>query len=908
MYAYSQIQEYLCEMGIKYYEQGDYDQALEEFNKALVIGPNYEPALRYIEMIKQMGGQTSDVISAQNLPFVNDDVLELRLIQREMINDKKEIIPRRLKAKNEILQAQEINQIFAKEKKTLPLRAIALDENFRRIIQPIEIEQEKKIVFYGKNIQRFLVTQPNIIKVEQKGANELLITGQGIGYTYVYIWDDFGRWTAECLGIFPAPEGPTLEEQLRIEEERTGTFKLRYGLDWNSFEQGRGLRALQRQSYTWSHNLGLTGSTPYGNLDSNLIVRSLSQTTDLTYYTVGLTNGVWGNLKDFSLRGFDYSPSFSNLVFPGSSNLRGIMLSSPAFNHLVDYTVFWGREGGGRYGNLSPGLTLPKDSFMDGLDLNFRLPQESKVGFTVVHGSGGDRPEGVERFMYDADAAWHVGGFNMSYDLGFNGDTFANLFSGNFIKPNFKFNYELRDIPKKFVAINGQSWRQGERGGLFSLDFIPRENLYINNRLDIYQDRLFPSLENSNRWNEDYDLNVRFDADPSLSYSLDYTLQNELGRLSQRRYQSPGIGVSKTFSLIRKVNTFLNYRYAESQNPGSPSLDYTNEKVYAGLRFSLIGDLYYFLNNEWNWLTETSSGNITHPTAMETGVDFNSQVFKTPFYQTLRFTYRNEEDTASPLSFLSGEDYIEGYAEVSYRPVPDKEVYCSTRVRNIWADNPNVNKRIEADFNVGMRLAWDSGIRWESAGNIDGYVFKDLNSDGLRENDEAPVQGVKVWLGKNKFQVTDLFGYYKFKDVRAAKAHISIDVSTLPPGFVLTVPISQEAVITQGSNSRIYFGIIAPSEISGFIFEDTRGNGEFNKGDIGVKGVVVTLDDNRKSVTDASGRYLFTNTVTGKHVISLDLNSIPLYYLPQVAITKEATLFEGVAYIYNIPVKRVKQE
>ena len=68
------------------------------------------------------------------------------------------------------------------------------------------------------------------------------------------------------------------------------------------------------------------------------------------------------------------------------------------------------------------------------------------------------------------------------------------------------------------------------------------------------------------------------------------------------------------------------------------------------------------------------------------------------------------------------------------------------------------------------------------------------------------------------------------------------------------------------------------------------------------------MDDNRKSVTDASGRYLFTNTVTGKHVISLDLNSIPLYYLPQVAITKEATLFEGVAYIYNIPVKRVKQE
>ncbi len=942
LYAASQAQEFLCEIGIKFYEQGRYDEALTEFNKALIIGPSYKPALKYIEMIEQMRAmpitqipaEPSNVMAERRLPSVKrsfsverlpflkrspaeeEYISELLLLQQEMINARKAAqavsgfppvaLPEPVKARKEIPAAKESEPAYFAEKQSIPQRVIILDENFRMIMQPIEIEQGKSIVLYGKNIQRFLIAQPDILNIEQKGIDELLITGKNIGYTYVYIWDDNGRWTTEFLGIFPTPEGPTLEEQMRMEEERAGTFKLRYGLGWNSFEQGRSWNSLRRQNYSWNHNLALTGSTPYGNLDSNIIVRTLSQTTDLTYYTLGLTNGKLGNFKDFSIRGFDYSPDITNLVFPGSA-LRGIMLNSPAFDRTIDYTVFWGREGGGRYGNLSPGLATIKDSFLEGVDLNFRLPENSKLGFTFVQGSGSDRPLDVNRQMYDADAAWNLGGMNMKYDLGYNGDTFAHLFSGNHKEPNLNFNYELRDIDKNFRSITGESWRRGELGGLFNLDFIPEANWNISNRLDVYRDRLFPSLENAKRWNEDYDLNVRFTPDPSLYYRLNYTLENELGKLSERRYQDSGIGLNKTFELIRKINTSLDYHHSESQNPTSSTLDYINDKVTMGLRFNVIGGLYYFFNNEWNRFRENSTGNLSQPTALETGIDYNSQIFKTPFYQNLRFIYRNEEHASSALSFLSGEDYMEWYYEIAYRPAPDKEAYCSTRIRDVWNNNSSDNKRLEADFNVGMRFLWDSGVRWESVGNIEGHVFKDLNSNGLKEENEAPVEGVKVWLGKNKFQATDMFGYYKFKGVRAAKAHVTIDASTLPSGFVLTVPSSQEVVIMQGSTSMADFGIIAPSQISGLIFEDKNGNGEFDNGDAGVRGVVVSLEDNRKATTDSSGRYSFTNASTGKHTISLDLNSVPLHYLPQVAITKEATLFEGVTYVYNIPLKRVKE-
>ena len=77
-----------------------------------------------------------------------------------------------------------------------------------------------------------------------------------------------------------------------------------------------------------------------------------------------------------------------------------------------------------------------------------------------------------------------------------------------------------------------------------------------------------------------------------------------------------------------------------------------------------------------------------------------------------------------------------------------------------------MNKHIEANFNAGIRFLWDTGINWQAVGDIEGYVFKDLNSDGIMERDKPPVEGIKVWLGKNRSTVTDIFGYYKFKNVR----------------------------------------------------------------------------------------------------------------------------------------------
>jgi len=899
VYAYTQIPAYLCEIGIKFFNQGNYAVALHEFNKALMAQPGYPLALEYIEKINQrtqLQPQTEITPPEKITPQTRADAI-------------KEFLDKIEKGTPAVPAAAPIPpaEVPLPEgiKGVLPPQVLVLDENIKSLIQPLEIEQGKNLIIAGRNITRFLVTSPEVVTVEKKIPNEILLTGKDFGHTYIHIWDEGGRWTLEFLTMPAKPEGLTLEEEMRLAEERASTFKLRYSLYWSSYEKGRRIRTLERQSYGYSHWISLNGQTPYGNLDANLSVRSLRQTTDLNYINLALTEGSLGPFKDFTLRGFDYTPPFSNLTF-SSASLRGVMLESPAFNKKIDYTVFWGREGGGRYGNLSPGLGKIKDSFLSGIDVDYSPFAKQNYGLTLIHGWGSDRPNDLNPYNYDMYADWNLDKLSFRYEIAHDSETFAHLFTTNFKLPKLKLTAEIRNTDKDFKTATTWGWRLGELGALLTLSSVPTEKLHIFSRLDVFQDRLYPSLENDNRWNEDLNWNASYAIDSLTSLRLDYTLQNELGRLGEFRYQSPAIGLNRTLEWFRKIYAFANFRHQEHKNFSSPSLDYLNEKASFGLRFPLIAELYYYFNKEYNWLDERYYSNHSRPEAMETGVDWSGQFFDSPFYGNARCMYRDEENAASSLSFLSGEDYLEGYAELSYRPNPDKELYCSARIRNVWAENPDVNKRLEADFNAGMRYTWDTGVRWESVGTIDGYVFNDLNADGLRQRDEPPIDGIKVWLGKDKSQLTDILGYYKFTKVKAKKAYVSIDTDTIPSGYILTCPQTQDAMIASGQAVRINFGLASRSEIMGMVFEDVDGDGQLGIKDLPVKGAVLILEDDTRTTTDETGKYFFRKVSVGKHTITLDLNSLPTIYLPKVPIFKEVDLSEGVSYNYNIPLKKAK--
>jgi tetratricopeptide (TPR) repeat protein len=553
--GYVEIPEFLCELGLNFYKQGRYDEALMEFKKALMADPDYAPAYKYIQMVEQMKKQgairkrrPAYKVGEYGIPD-SSLFLEKGQIFDYYDGQRQLIMERQLRA----VGGQPLSQMeepiypaglepFAQELVTP--QVFTLDETLLAVKQPLEIEQGKAIVLRGVNIRRFLVTNEDVIAVERLSPDELLITGRDIGFSYLHVWDQRGRWTVELQGIFPRSELPTYEETLLIETERTRNFKLRYTLDWSLFESGSSLDTLQRNTYSWSHGLSLTGGTPYGDIDALVRIRKFQEDADLTYLTFGLTNGRFHQFEGFSLRGADYTLPFANMAL-GAPVLRGVKFSSPAFNNKFEYTTFWGREGGGRFGNLSPGLAETRHSFLNGFHFNINPYPWQNYKFLLVHGWGRDRAADLTHYAYDFMTSWIFKPWRIEGEVAHDAENIAYLTKTQFNVKRFTLNTAFRDIPVLFNSITGRAWRAGEFGGTVIADYRPTEKLSTSAVIDVYRDRAFPADDNPERYNEDLTWDLFYYQNLDTTYNAGYTFQNYLGTLSQTRGQTLNLGVSR---------------------------------------------------------------------------------------------------------------------------------------------------------------------------------------------------------------------------------------------------------------------------------------------------------------------------------------------------------------------------
>ena len=938
----SGVSDFLCELGIKYYKNGRFSESLHEFKKALILDPANETALEYIQLMK------NELIS--EVGYLHPSLSELPEDQRQGA------IEKALDRFEEVLQEEEIpivettpsstaipESVLAQDKEdkkeaTIKKALDAFDQTIRSVVKPPEVGLEKKetasetaniiegagiatlklslddtvkatqpltelelqigrpLVVEGENIAKFLIVDPEKLSIERKSPNEIVIIAQNIGSTYLHIWDNEGRWTFNAH-VSPFRIVPTALAKSQLEE--AGSFKLRYSNEWASFNTGRRLNDLNRQSYSFYQNFGLDGQSPYGDLDASMQLAKLQQKSELTYYTLGLEDGKLGPFKGFDLRLFDYYLGFNNLGF-GGAGLRGVKLDSEVLDDKLKYSLFWGRENQGIFSPLSPGVAASKDAYIEGGRIGLDFPKGTYQTFSLFHGYGSERDPMINENIFNHTFETKLGNTKLRSDFGYDTDSTAYLLGTNFTVPKLQLTGEFRNINENYYGITGRPFDSGKLGGLVTYRYNPSPKLQLAGRLDTYRDRLFPNPEHDKRYNLDFNTDVNYYFDDTSSLRVDYYNTHDTGTISSHIDETTGVSFYKTIDFIKKLNTYVTLMHQTSENLDSPTLDYKNEKATVGLRLGLTDNIYYFASKEVNWLRDYTD-KLSRPNVFETGVDYNRQVAKTPFYLTSRLYYRDEEDATAPRSFLAGEDNLEVSSELRYQPSDDFNAYINLRANNIWAENPDVNKRLEGEVRLGMRWTFDTNFRWNPIGHIAGVVFKDLNSDGVRQADEPVVKGIKIMIGSNRYDISDSKGKYSFRNIRARKIVLSVDSNTLPGGFVLTGAQSRDVFIEQGRTINVDFGIISRSEIYGVVFNDINGNGKFDSGDKGIKDVVVSLEDKTKVTTDGQGQYYFRNIATGTHKITLDINSLPINFIPQVPIFKDIELFEGVTYIYNIP-------
>ncbi|MBT2856813.1 YSIRK-type signal peptide-containing protein [Staphylococcus coagulans] len=210
------------------------------------------------------------------------------------------------------------------------------------------------------------------------------------------------------------------------------------------------------------------------------------------------------------------------------------------------------------------------------------------------------------------------------------------------------------------------------------------------------------------------------------------------------------------------------------------------------------------------------------------------------------------------------------------------------------------------------RLTWDNNIlKSSSSGTADGSqavyslgdkVWEDSNKNGIQDNDELGIPGVKVILKDSNGTVietteTNANGKYSFDNL--PNGTYKVDFET-PNNYSPTTPnvgndaldsdgpADALAIISDGNNLTVDQGFYRTEQpkynVGDKVWEDTNKDGIQDDNEPGIANVTVTLKDADGNiigteVTDENGKYLFKDVTEGEYTIDFET---PNGYTPTI--------------------------
>ncbi|HDC5807569.1 TPA: carboxypeptidase regulatory-like domain-containing protein, partial [Staphylococcus aureus] len=190
-------------------------------------------------------------------------------------------------------------------------------------------------------------------------------------------------------------------------------------------------------------------------------------------------------------------------------------------------------------------------------------------------------------------------------------------------------------------------------------------------------------------------------------------------------------------------------------------------------------------------------------------------------------------------------------------------------------------------------LSADLGI-YKPKYNLGDYVWEDTNKNGIQDQDEKGISGVKVTLKDENGNVlktvtTDADGKYKFTDLDNGNYKVEF---TTPEGYTPTT-VTSGSDIEKDSNGLTTTGVINGADnmtldsgfyktpkynLGNYVWEDTNKDGKQDSTEKGISGVTVTLKNENGEVlqttkTDKDGKYQFTGLENGTYKVEFETPS-----------------------------------
>lgn len=764
----------------------------------------------------------------------------------------------------------------------------------RNLTLDIELGETVLITDF-ENITKFVVLAPEKASAAMISSRGLSITGLGVGLTFIHIWDNQEIITIRVIIKHKGfKELEVLAEERRM-IEKGEPIKIGYSYDLTKM-RSRG----DHEPYTWkaqdeSHGFAISGDTPYGYFDGNYrylfrkTQEGLADDTDSVYFK--LEN------DDFAASFGDLYPYFSDITLP-RTHLQGMRFGSgpDTGNFKYDFVAgstgyyLWGSrlsnfgQTENRYYGLRAEISPGEDLTLFSTYMNSTKRREK-----VTHdlGSLGVKYKIGEYLYFETEAAKN----NKKRTAWFS--TLRLVFD----KLSLKTTY--RDINDEYLNLTGNVPYRGKRGIYTQARFNPYRNLSFSANFDVYQNRLYPDPDSVEKGNKDMYLSSRLFIPPTNT-----TFLVSLYHKDNRGQQYPVVSLGQSYEinqtlkgvfLLNDVYGYVRYTPSRYKSYITGESNYIDNTLRCGVRISPIRNLSLSVQETLNFREWVVRDYSTSPSRFEARASYGMKFGKIPFSAALDIGYqRDSHVNEDKISIIIGEDKITGGANLQYIFSPYGSIFLNGRIEKINGSmDPEVD-RIETSIFGGAKFLWDTGITWTGHGAIEGFVFKDINRNGIMDAEDVPLKDARISVDKTRYAATNAGGFYRLARVPEGSRVVALDIKSIPENYSPTTSINVNTVIEKMKAEKVNFGIAPKTVIKGFIFNDLNRNKIFDDGiDEVLRNVLVSLDDGTAAFTDSYGYFTMHNVNRGEHLITVNKDTAPKGLLPEGPLSRNISVEEG---------------